>query len=172
MRPSQLAFIVGLALARGSAAGAETIDTHKVFLPQDIKWVAAPPSLPAGAEAAVLYGDPQQAGMFAMRVKLPKSYSIAPHMHARPEIITVITGELSLGLGRAADRASVERLPAGSFSIMPQGVVHYAYVTEDTILQINAVGPWDIDYVNPKDDPRLNGAPDLPKSEFYSAKQR
>ena len=55
---------------------------------------------------------------------------------------------------------------------MPNGVVHYVFVDEDLVIQINAVGPWDIDYVNSKDDPRLNGAPEPPKSQLYSAEPR
>ena len=77
----------------------------------------APPSLPAGAEAAVLYGDPAKEGMFALRIKAPKGYRIAPHTHPKPEVITVISGKFSLGLGQTGDRAGVETLPAGSFSL-------------------------------------------------------
>lgn len=159
MKRTLFALIAGVAIAYGSAALGEMIDTHKVFLPQDIKWGATPPSLPAGAEAAVLYGDPQKEGMFALRIKAPKGYRIAPHTHSKPEVITVISGKFSLGMGSKADRASVESLPAGSFSSMPPGVGHYVFVDEDAVVQINSTGPWTIDYVDPKDDPRLNIAP-------------
>jgi hypothetical protein len=42
---------------------------------------------------------------------------------------------------------------------MPPGVVHYVFVDEDSVVQINATGPWDIEYVDARDDPRLNVAP-------------
>ena len=35
--------ITGVGIACGSAALAETVGTHKVFLPQDIKWGSMPP---------------------------------------------------------------------------------------------------------------------------------
>jgi quercetin dioxygenase-like cupin family protein len=159
MKRNLTVLITSVAIACGSTALAEMIDTHKIFLPQDIKWGSVPPSLPAGAEAAVLYGDPAKEGMFALRIKAPKGYRVAPHTHPTPEVITVISGKLSLGMGPAADRASVESLPTGSFSSMPPGVVHYVFVDEDSVVQINAAGPWSIDYINPKDDPRLNVAP-------------
>jgi quercetin dioxygenase-like cupin family protein len=162
----------GLVMVCGCASLAETIDTHKTFRPQEIKWGPGPAGLPAGAESAVLYGDPKGAGMFALRLKMPKGYSIAPHMHVGPEIVTVISGKFRLGLGQAADHAGMEVLPAGSFSSMPKGVVHYLFVDEESVIQINAAGPWDIDYVNPKDDPRLNGAPEPPKSQLYSSEHR
>jgi hypothetical protein len=77
-----------LASLAGSAIGQETGE-HKVISPQDIKWGPAPPSLPAGAQAAVLYGDPGKEGLFAFRLKVPKGYHIAPHTHPKPEIVTV-----------------------------------------------------------------------------------
>ena len=171
MKRKLAALIASVAVAFGSVALAETIDTHKVFLPQDIKWGPMPPNLPTGAEAAVLYGDPAKEGMFALRLKASKGYRIPPHTHPKPEAITVISGKITLGMGPSADRASVEYLPAGSFASMPQGVVHYVFVDEDAVVQVNAIGPWGIDYVNAKDDPRLNGAPD-PSSDLYSSKQR
>ena len=159
MKRALLALVVGATLVNASAGIAEMAEVHKVFRPQDIKWGSTPPSLPAGAEAAVLYGDPSKEGMFALRVRMPKGYKIAPHTHPKPEVITVISGQFSLGMGATPDRASVESLPAGSFSSMPPGVGHYAFVDEDTVVQISSTGPWSIDYLDPKDDPRLNVAP-------------
>jgi quercetin dioxygenase-like cupin family protein len=158
----------GLVIALASATLAETVDTHKVFLPENLKWAATPIGLPSGAQSAVLYGDPQTTGMFAIRIKMPKGYVLPPHVHQRSEVVTVISGRVSLGLGQAADRASVEQLPAGSLSSIPHGVVHYLFVDEDAILQINAIGPWGIDYVNPKDDPRTSVAPETPTSNVYN----
>lgn len=171
MKPVAIGVLTVLLLSTGSALAADEIDAHKVFLPQDMQWETGPASLPAGAQMAVLYGDPQKPGAFVLRMKLPKGYRIAPHMHKQPEFLTVISGSVGLGLGPATDKASVELLPAGSFSSMPHGVVHYVLVNEDTIVQINANGPWGIDYVNPKDDPRLNGAPD-PPSDLFSSRSR
>jgi quercetin dioxygenase-like cupin family protein len=159
MKRTLFALIAGAVIANASTGMAEMTEAHKVFLPQDIKWGTTPPALPAGAEAAVLYGDPAKEGMFALRVKMPKGYKIAPHTHPKPELITVISGKFSLGMGSKADRASVESLPAGSFSSMPPGVSHYLFVDEDAVVQINSTGPWSIDYLDPKDDPRLNVAP-------------
>jgi quercetin dioxygenase-like cupin family protein len=171
MKSVLIGALTALLVSTGAALAADEIDVHKVVLPQDMQWDTGPASLPAGAQMAVLYGDPRQPGAFVLRIKLPKGYKIAPHMHKQPEILTVISGSLELGLGPAADKASVQSLPAGSFSSMPHGVVHYVSVNEDTIVQINANGPWGIDYINPKDDPRLNGAPD-PTSELYSSRSR
>jgi len=160
MKRMLLTAVASMALVCGPAALSETMmGEHKVFLPQDIKWGAAPTSLPAGAEAAVLYGDPTKEGMFALRVKLPRGYSIPPHTHSKGELLTIISGNFSLGLGAKMDRTGAVSLAAGSFSSMPPGVPHFAFANEDTVVQINAMGPWGINYVDPRDDPRLNVAP-------------
>jgi hypothetical protein len=67
-----LSLVVGsvISVAVPLMATAQTMD-HTIVSPQDIKWGKAPPSIPPGAEAAVLYGDPGKEGMFAFRLKLP-----------------------------------------------------------------------------------------------------
>jgi hypothetical protein len=45
----------------------------------EIKWGAAPPSLPKGAKLVVLFGDPGKAGPFVIRLKSPAGYKIPPH---------------------------------------------------------------------------------------------
>jgi quercetin dioxygenase-like cupin family protein len=144
---------IGLAALAGSALGQETRE-HKLISPQDISWGPAPPSLPAGAQAAVLYGDPGKEGLFAFRLKVPKAYYIAPHTHPNPEIVTVLSGTARLGMGAAADHDKAQLLPAGSFFALSPGSAHSFFADEDTVLQLNSIGPWGINYVNSKDDPR------------------
>lgn len=127
---------------------------QKLLAPADIKWGPGPASLPPGAEAAVLYGDPTKEGLFAMRLKFPKGYRIAPHTHPKPEIVTVITGTFRLGTGDTADLSKAKALTAGSFIALPPGHAHFAGADEDTVVQLNSTGPWSVAYVNPKDDPR------------------
>lgn len=147
------------AFALGSVARTETGATERIVSPEDIRWAPAPASLPGGAEAAVLYGDPAKEGLFAIRVRIPKDYFIPPHTHPKAEVVTVLTGKFSLGMGPKADRASAKPVGAGAFMAMPAQVAHYVFSNEETVLQITSVGPWGIDYVDPKDDPRLNIAP-------------
>lgn len=127
---------------------------HTMLTAGDIKWSSAPPSLPAGAEAAVLYGNPGSEGLFALRLRLPKGYVIAPHTHPKPEIVTVISGTFRLGMGETADRSKARSLGAGSFLAMPPGMAHFAFTDEETVIQLNSTGPWTVNYINPNDDPR------------------
>ena len=156
MKFRSLLFASGLVVAAGFACmtTGQTADDHKLMTPQDIKWGPGPPSVPAGAQAAVLYGDPAKEGVFAFRLKVPKDYRIAPHTHPKPEIVTVLSGTARLGMGTSGDRATAQVLPAGSFFALQPGMAHYFIADEETVIQLNSTGPWGITYVSEKDDPR------------------
>ena len=133
---------------------AQTVDGDKIVSPQEVTWGPAPPSIPPGAQAAVLYGDPNKEGMFALRLKLPKGYTIPAHSHPKPEVVTVISGTLRLGMGESADPGAAKPLPAGSFFALSPGMAHFAFTDEETVIQLNSTGPWSLTDVNPQDDPR------------------
>jgi quercetin dioxygenase-like cupin family protein len=154
MSRKQLTWLGFASVAALMATAAAGMEPHKAITADAIKWEAAPPALPPGAQAAVLYGDPSKEGVFAMRLKMPKGYQIPPHTHPKPEIVTIISGEGLLGMGEKADRKDVQRLPAGAFVAVAPGMAHYAIAEQDSVVQLNSVGPWEIKYVNPADDPR------------------
>lgn len=47
-----------------------------------------------------------------------------------------------------------QRIGSGGFSALPADMAHYAFVDEETVIQISTTGPWSITYLNPADDPR------------------
>jgi quercetin dioxygenase-like cupin family protein len=150
--------LVGAALALSTAVRSQPAhaeeSAHKIIAADSIEWKAATASLPAGAQAAVLYGDPAKDGLFAMRLKLPKGYHIPPHTHSKPEVVTVISGTAQLGMGEAADQEKAQRLPTGSFFALQPGMAHYVFTEEETVIQLNSFGPWELNYVRKEDDPR------------------
>lgn len=119
-----------------------------------VEWRPAPPSLPAGIEMAVLEGDPMASGPFTMRMRLPRNTLIQPHYHPAIERLTVISGRMHMGMGESVNMASAATLTAGSFSLMPPGMRHFAHTLEETVVQVNGNGPWRVIYVNSSDDPR------------------
>lgn len=121
---------------------------------KDLKWGPAPPGLPMGAEATVLSGDPGKEGMFTIRLKFPANYAVQPHHHPTDELVTVIDGQLSLGMGDTFDQAKATTLDAGGYVALPSNMNHYALTSSGATIQITAHGPFQITYVNPKDDPR------------------
>jgi hypothetical protein len=156
-RTRQLVFSAAACCLFLSAAGiAQQHDAsqHKIFTPDMVTWAPAPPGLPPGAQVAVLEGDPSKPGAFTMRAKFPGGFKIQPHWHPVDEHVTVIQGTFHMGLGEKFDTAAGKAMSAGSFAHMKQGVRHFAWTTEDTVIQLHGMGPWGINYVNPKDDPR------------------
>src|SRR3977135_2012716 len=154
MRLANAVFAAGVIALAGASMAAAQMAGHNTVTPAEVKWGPAPPSIRPGAQLAVLYGDPNKDGMFVMRLKLPKGFKLAPHTHPKPEIVTVISGTMHLGMGRTADPGKAQALAAGSFFAMEPGMEHYGSFDEDTVVQINSTGPWGITYVNPADDPR------------------
>jgi len=63
-----------------------TSEEHVVLTPGDLKWMDAPPALPAGAKMAVLAGDPNKKGLFTVRLQTPAGYKVPPHTHQRASI--------------------------------------------------------------------------------------
>ncbi|MEX0591591.1 MAG: cupin domain-containing protein [Xanthobacteraceae bacterium] len=155
MKLSPIIAVAAAALTAGVAAtSSQTMDAHHIVTMQETKWGPGPGSIPPGAQATVLYGDPGKEGLFALRLKMPKGYRIAPHSHPKPEIVTVISGTFRVGSGDSGDQAKSQPMPAGSFVAISPGMVHYASTDEETVIQLNSTGPWSLTYANPKDDPR------------------
>jgi len=118
-----------------------------------VQWGPAPPSVPKGAQAAVLAGDPGKPGPFTIRLKLPSGYKVPAHQHPTAEAVTVISGEFNIGMGDKLDEAKAQKLGPGSFVDLPANMNHFAFATAETVVQINSTGPFAIKYVNPADDP-------------------
>ena len=87
-------------------AMSQTMDKtdQTLVTPAEIQWRPAPAVLPAGAQAAVLYGDPTKDGLFAMRFKLPKGYRVAPHTLSKAGTFTMISGTFRIGMGEGRSK--------------------------------------------------------------------
>jgi len=126
-----------------------------LYSPEMVEWQAAPASLETGAEVAVLEGNPSEAGVFTMRIKMPDEFIISPHWHPGVERVTVVSGQFYLGTGEELNREAADQLPPGSYTSIPPEMRHYAIADSETVVQLTSVGPWEINYVNPANDPRL-----------------
>jgi quercetin dioxygenase-like cupin family protein len=136
--------------AASIAAGA----ANAQMMPADLKWGPAPPGLPAGAQLAVLSGDPTKEGMFTIRLKFPAGYAVGPHHHPTPELVTVMDGSMSIGMGDVADKDKAASLGVGGYIALAPNMNHYASTASGATVQITSHGPFQIIYVNPADDPR------------------
>jgi len=148
------AMLFGFALTALLPMSAMADDQMVIKQGDSIEWKPAPPAYPKGAQIAILYGDPSKEGPFALRMKFPAGYKVPPHFHPADENVTVLSGTLYIGMGDQLDEKKAQPLKAGGVMLMPKGMHHYGWASEETVLQGNGVGPTGITYVNEKDDPR------------------
>jgi quercetin dioxygenase-like cupin family protein len=146
-----------LAIAASFSLAPQTVGAQSAAAPTSppaLKWGAAPPVFEPGAQMAVLQGDPSKAGEeFTVRLRLPNGYKIAPHTHPTAENITVIEGTFLVGMGSTVDRTKMMALPRGAFVSAPAEHAHYAVARGATVVQVHAIGPFALTYVNPADAP-------------------
>src|ERR1700686_4451062 len=108
-----------------------TMDAHpgspakNAFTPDDIQYGPAPAFVLAGAQLAVLEGDPSAAsGDYTVRLKMPSGYRIAPHWHPHRENVTIISGTFKVGMGDHFDESKMAAFPAGSFAYLDPEMHH------------------------------------------------
>jgi quercetin dioxygenase-like cupin family protein len=119
-----------------------------------IKWMDGPPGLPSGSQFYVVSGDPGKAGHFAIRVKVPADYAAPPHWHPTSEVLKVLSGTLHYGMSDKLDLAHARTLAAGHSATMKAKVHHWVHASAPATFQVSGKGPFQITYVDPKDDPR------------------
>jgi quercetin dioxygenase-like cupin family protein len=159
MMPS-LKVLIGLLvmmLAPVSAPFAEAQEKSADYdrvTPADLKWVPLP-SLPRGAQIAVLHGSLGKPGLFTIRVKLPPHFKLPVHSHPDERVRTIISGTYYSAIGDKVDETKLMPFPPGTFSNVPQNVWQFAETKdEEVVFQISGIGPTGINYLNPADDPR------------------
>ena len=149
-----IVFILGCFVVATALYGDEHAEGIALFPAKDIAWKDGPPSLPKGAQIAVLEGDPSKEGPFVFRVKVPDGYRIGVHTHPKTERVTVISGTFNIGMGDKFDQQVTRPMPAGAFGYWEAGMKHFVWIKGETVVQFHGQGPWSIQYVNPDDDPR------------------
>lgn len=140
--------------AQGSAQESRPTQHAIVVTSGAEAWGPAPAILPAGAQLAVLEGDPTRSGTYTMRLRMPDGYRIPPHFHPSDEHVTVVSGTFQVGMGDRFDATALKSLPSGSFAMLSPGMRHFAQAKGETVIQLHGVGPWSMSYVNPADAPK------------------
>jgi quercetin dioxygenase-like cupin family protein len=147
--------LASVALTLTFAAGPIFAQSTHVVVPADkVQWGPAPPVLPAGAQIAVLEGNPAEKGPVTLRLRFPANYNIPAHWHSMTERITVLSGTFHIGMGDTLDRQASQTLEPGGFVSLPAQMRHFAWTATPTVVQINLEGPFDLFYVNPADNPQ------------------
>lgn len=118
-----------------------------------LHWQPAPSVFPAGAQMAVVSGDPGKAGPFVIQLSMPAGYRIPPHTHPTDEKVTVVKGVFLVGMGTTFDQKNTKRMTTGSKGSIKAGMAHFASAEGPTVVSVAADGPFAMTYVNPSDDP-------------------
>lgn len=154
MRKVMLCGVVLMLSLVATASGDEaTAPMHVLKAPAELAWGAPPPVFEKGASFTVVSGDPSKAGLYVVRLKMPAGYVIAPHWHPTDEHVTVLSGEFALGMGEKMDKKAMKALPVGGYALLPADMRHYAMAKSEAIVQVHGMGPFQLTYVNPADDP-------------------
>ena len=129
---------------------------HVIQAPAETTWGPAPPMLPAGAQIAVLSGNPGAAVPYAVRLKFPANYAIPAHSHPTDENVVVTSGAVTFGMGDKLNRTAAgnKTIGVGGYATATAGMNHYAFTTQESTIVLFGTGPVEFKYVNPNDDPR------------------
>lgn len=143
---------VGVCVVLGASA-ALADDMKMPTNGKEMKWGAAPPVFPKGAQVTVLSGDPFKDGPYVLRLKMPAGYKLPAHNHPTQENVTVISGNFNIGMGNKLDEKKGIELSAGGYGEAPAKMNHFAWTTSPTVVQVHGQGPFAMTYVNSADDP-------------------
>jgi hypothetical protein len=106
----------------------------KSILPEDVDWRPFP-AFPSGVRLAVLVGEPSRPG---------------------PYVVRVMSGVFYIGLGEEFDGDKVQACPPGCVVILPGDTAHFHWAKSgEYVTQVTAIGPLGLEYMNSKDDPRI-----------------
>ena len=154
--PRSRSLLLGAAIALLAASPAASQATKQPTHEKESKltWMKAPDMLPAGAMMAVVSGDPGKAGPFTVELSMPSGYRIPPHSHPTAEKVTVKSGEFMYGMGDEMKMSDMKAMKPGSSGEIPAGMHHYAEAHGKTVVQVSSTGPFVVNYVHAKDDPR------------------
>jgi len=133
--------LLALAAMSGIGVAAELNPAAVIYkLPEQIPWG---PVNAAGAQSAVVVGDPAKPGFYMVYNKWTKGNHFSrPHFHPNDRYIVVLQGTWWVGSGPKFDPANTTPMPAGSFVTHFAKQVHWdGAKDEDTILLIMGEGP-------------------------------
>jgi hypothetical protein len=140
-RCRSFAIVLAFTAATGVAAAAELNPAAVAYkLPDQIPWG---PVNAAGAQSAVVLGDPAKPGFYMIYNKWTKGNHFSrPHFHPNDRFIVVLQGTWWVGTGPKFDPANTTPMPAGSFVTHFARQVHWdGAKDEDTVLLIMGEGP-------------------------------
>ena len=90
----------------------------KTILPENVEWKPFA-AFPSSVRLAVIAGQPSEAELFMIRVKVPGGVKLMPHRHSEDRIYTVISGVFYIGVGEEFEPDKLEAYPPGAVIALP-----------------------------------------------------
>ena len=86
---------------------------------------------------------------------VPSGVKLMPHEHPEDRVYAVISGVFYIGLGDRFDEEKLQAYPPGAVVVLPGDTPHFHWAMSGAyVTQVSAIGPLDLKYLDPKDDPR------------------
>ena len=121
---------------------------HGILRSADLKWTP----IIKGCDLASVKGDSSVEGVpFILRLRCAAGTKIPAHWHPTDENVTVLQGTFQVGMGDKFDATKLETMSPGSFASMPKEMRHFALSKTASIVQVNAIGPFKVNWVNPSE---------------------
>lgn len=107
------------------------------------------PGFKSGMKIAAIHGDPNaESGMYVLRLQFPAGYTFPAHFHPNAENLTVLSGELQLGMGEKEDPTKLVSYKPGAFMYIPGKMPHFGGANGETVIQLHGQAPFKIELVN------------------------
>ena len=121
---------------------------HGILRSADLKWTP----IIKGCDLARVNGDSSVEGApFVLRLRCAAGSKIPAHWHPTDENVTVLQGTFQVGMGEKFDATKLETMSPGNFVSMPKEMRHFALSKTATIVQVNAIGPFKVNWVDPSE---------------------
>jgi quercetin dioxygenase-like cupin family protein len=101
------------------------------------------------AEIAVVDGNPQSDGNFAIALRFQAGGIILPHFHPNETRVVVVRGQAYIGFGDTPDTAHTRPLGPGGYAVIPAGAHHFEAGKTDALIVVYGVGPLKTTMVDP-----------------------
>ena len=93
-----------------------------------------------GLRYAVLSGDPDQAGIYVLRLEIPPGLTFPAHHHDQDRHVTVISGVWAFGTGYSGKCENTIPLTAGAYVMHPKGAVHFDGACGEESVEVQIIG--------------------------------
>ena len=155
MKQLTVGLLLAATLSMVIPGGAHATDALLVT-PDQMKW--APVDVIPGGQLAVVSGNPAKNEPFVLEVRWPEGSKIGPHWHTNTEHVTILSGTGASGMGDSLDLQKGTPMPAGTYAEMPGRMHHWFAARTEVLMLIQGDGPFDVNFVNPEDDPTKKAA--------------